>query len=459
MRKALILSLLLVALVPAAALGDPPVHRAATHRARRAPARGASAARLSVALTRAMAAAGAGSGAYVIDATSGRPLFAWHANTPRILASNTKIFTTTTLLGRYGTGSSLATMALSAARLSAAGVLGGDLFLRGGGDPTFGGRSFARSAYGSNADVEALAAELRADGLRRVNGSVVGDESLFDALRGGPDSAFGVSIYVGPLSALAYDRGLADPSGSAFQSKPPLFAAARFTAALRHAGIHVGSAPRAAPSPPGAVELAEVRSPSLARIVQITDKTSDNFFAETLAKGLVVDGLPGGPLRQPNQPLPPRPVPGGAPTGPRLQLPASIGTTTAGARLAARFAHSLGAQPALVDGSGLSRLDRATPRQLATLLLRVRQRSFFRTFFDALSIAGRDGTLVDRMRSGPASGNCHGKTGTLTGVSALSGYCRARGGRTIVFSILMNRVDVTLAHALQDRMAEAIAGL
>jgi D-alanyl-D-alanine carboxypeptidase/D-alanyl-D-alanine-endopeptidase (penicillin-binding protein 4) len=63
------------------------------------------------------------------------------------------------------------------------------------------------------------------------------------------------------------------------------------------------------------------------------------------------------------------------------------------------------------------------------------------------------------MRRGPAHGRCRGKTGTLTGVSALSGYCRARSGDMYVFSVLMNGVSVSAAHGLQDRIAQAIAGV
>ena len=88
----------------------------------------------------------------------------------------------------------------------------------------------------------------------------------------------------------------------------------------------------------------------------------------------------------------------------------------------------------------------------------MRRGSDFRPFYRSLSIAGRDGTLVDRMRSGPAHGRCHAKTGTLSNVSALSGYCRALSGDLYVFSILMNYVSPVPARRLQDGMAEAIAG-
>jgi D-alanyl-D-alanine carboxypeptidase/D-alanyl-D-alanine-endopeptidase (penicillin-binding protein 4) len=71
-------------------------------------------------------------------------------------------------------------------------------------------------------------------------------------------------------------------------------------------------------------------------------------------------------------------------------------------------------------------------------------------------VAGREGTVRGRMRGTAAEGRCRAKTGTLTGVSALSGYCDM-SGRTLVFSILMNGVDVTAARSLQDRIVATIA--
>jgi serine-type D-Ala-D-Ala carboxypeptidase/endopeptidase (penicillin-binding protein 4) len=116
-----------------------------------------------------------------------------------------------------------------------------------------------------------------------------------------------------------------------------------------------------------------------------------------------------------------------------------------------------GVRPTVVDGSGLSYSDHTTARQIVTFLTRVR-RTFASSAFDG-SLAGacRSGTLGGRMCGTAASGNCRGKTGTLTAVSALSGYCRARNGHTIAFSILMNGVDVGRARFRQDNMAAAIA--
>ena len=121
----------------------------------------------------------------------------------------------------------------------------GDLYLVGGGDPTFGSASFTRRSYGSGATVQALAAELEDAGIRRVTGRVYGDESRFDSLRGGPESGYRISPYVGPLSALAYNRGLASENGRGYQSSPAGFAASALTGALRARGVRVSRrAPR-----------------------------------------------------------------------------------------------------------------------------------------------------------------------------------------------------------------------
>jgi D-alanyl-D-alanine carboxypeptidase/D-alanyl-D-alanine-endopeptidase (penicillin-binding protein 4) len=156
----------------------------------------------------------------------------------------------------------------------------------------------------------------------------------------------------------------------------------------------------------------------------MTLKPSDNFFAEMLLKRLA--GTPG--------------------------------TTRAGAQFAARYAATLDARVRMADGSGLSRGNAASPRSVGRLLDALLARPEFPAFQVGLPIAGKDGTLHDRMRSGPARGRCRAKTGSLIGISALSGYCRARSGDTIVFSFLMNGVNVTGARRLQDRMAQALAG-
>ena len=379
-------------------------------------------------LTGQMRFAGAYSGAYVINVSGDKPrtVFRWREHTPRILASNTKLFTTTAALARFGRDGTLGTEVLGNGELDVEGVYRGNLYLRGGGDPTFGSRRFTRRAYGEGPTVQDLAQLLDDAGIERVSGRVYGDESAFDSLRGGPDSGYGVSIWVGPLSALSYNRGLFTESGRGFQANPPSFAAARLDDALDARGIPVRLKPRAGLTPPEATVLASVDSPPMERLLRLTNKPSDNFFAETLLKDLA-------------------------------HIAGGVGTTARGARVAASFARTLGARPRLVDGSGLARGDRASPFSVVRLLAAMYKRDDYDPFVDSLPIAGQDGTLFDRMRRGPAKFRCRGKTGTLSNVSALSGYCEAQSGENYAYSILMNGVYPTGARRLQDRMVQAIA--
>lgn len=375
-----------------------------------------------------MRAAGRFSGAYVVNLDKARTVFRWHSTSARILASNTKLFTTSAALARFGPTAKLSTEVRGNGDLDPDGTYRGNLYLIGGGDPTFGSRRFAGRAYGGGASVEDLAAKLKEAGIERVSGRVLGDESRFDSLRGGPDSGYRTSIYVGPLSALAYNRGLSTEGGRGFQLQPAAFAAARLDSALEGREISVKGAPRAGRAPQDAQILAFVESPTMARLVTLTNKDSDNFFAETLVKDLAMQAN-------------------------------GKGTTAAGARLTAGFASRVGSRARLVDGSGLSRGNRASPFSVAKLLIALRGRAEFPAFFGSLSIAGRDGTLRPRMRRGPARGHCRGKTGTISGVSAVSGYCQARSGNTYAFSILMEGVNPFGARKLQDSMLQAIAGV
>jgi D-alanyl-D-alanine carboxypeptidase/D-alanyl-D-alanine-endopeptidase (penicillin-binding protein 4) len=376
-------------------------------------------------LTREMGYAGAWSGAYVENLTEGKPLFRWRQHSSRVLASNTKLYTTAAALARFGTEGTLATTVLGNGELDAEGVYRGSLYLRGGGDPTFGSRSFAQKSYGGGATVQDLAVLLEETGIQRVTGRVYGDESAFDSLRGGPYSGYGVSIWVGPLSGLSFNRGLFTEGGRGFQANPPAFAAARLDDALEARGVSIRLKPRAALTPADADVLASVESPPMERLVRITNKPSDNFFAEMLLKGLArqADGT---------------------------------GTTAGGAQIAAGFARRLGAGARIADGSGLARGNRASPFRVVRLLTAMSRRDEYAAFRDSLAVAGRDGTLHDRMRRGPARARCQAKTGTLSNVSALSGYCDARSGDTYVFSVLMNGVYTTGARRLQDRMLQAL---
>lgn len=379
-------------------------------------------AKLKSVLTREMRGGPAASGAYVADAESGQALFGWRSATKRILASNTKLFTNGAALAANGPGGTFETEVLGLNAIEpVSGIFAGDLYLRGAGDPSFGSSAYNRQRYAGGANLEALVEQLHAAGLRRVRGRVVGDESLFDRFRGTAYSNYnGSGAIGGPLTALAYNHGRA--SNGYFQTKPPVYAAARLTDALRKRGIRVDGAAAAGATPDGAIELAQVESPTMARLAQITGVRSENWFSEMLLKGLTV-----------------------------------AGSTRDGAAQSRRFARSLGASVSVVDGSGLARSNRAAPREVVDYLLKELERPEADAFVGSLPTAGVSGTLADRMRSGAARGRCRAKTGTINGVTTLSGYCDTQGGSTLAFSILMNNASVGPGRSRQDRMVQAIA--
>jgi D-alanyl-D-alanine carboxypeptidase/D-alanyl-D-alanine-endopeptidase (penicillin-binding protein 4) len=372
-------------------------------------------------------AAGA-TGAYVVDLTSGQTLFATGANTPRMPASVEKLYTTATALVRFGSNGTLTTNVLGAGSIDASGVWHGTLYLKGGGDPTFGSSSFDRYAYGTGATMQRLVANLvRQTGITAVQGRIVGDESYFDSVRGTPTTGGHASTYVeGLLSGLAYDRGLANEQGTAFQTRPALFAAQQFASALRSAGVNV---PKRTPvftgvTPTTAQPLTSVHSPRMATLIRLTNSPSDNYLAEMLLKGI------------------------GARFG-------SGGTTAAGAAVVrSQVLQSFGITPQIVDGSGLSRSDRTSARDIVATL---RTMATNPDFVASLSVAGKTGTLQLGLQGTAAQGRCRGKTGSLHDVANEVGYCTARDGHTLAFAFLMNAVDPTLGHSVEDQMTVALA--
>jgi D-alanyl-D-alanine carboxypeptidase/D-alanyl-D-alanine-endopeptidase (penicillin-binding protein 4) len=135
------------------------------------------------------------------------------------------------------------------------------------------------------------------------------------------------------------------------------------------------------------------------------------------------------------------------------------GSLAAGADVVRDTLDDFGVRPRIVDGSGLSRRNRATPREVVRLLERMHNQDIARTFRDSLAVAGLTGTVKKRMRGSAAAGRCNVKTGTLRLVSALAGYCRAADGRDIGFALMSNKANTFAAKAREDRIAIAIARL
>ena len=368
-------------------------------------------------LTRALHApdvAFSASAAVAVDLETGQVVYAHNATLPLIPASNEKLAVTYAALTALGPGFRIETDVLGEG-MEEGPVWHGDLVLKGYGDPTLSSTSLAL-----------LARQVRAGGITQVTGGVVADETWFDARRTAP--GWKASFYINespPLSALIVDRGLA---GTRTSRAPALAAAQLFHEALKRAGVHVAHASRLGVAGDDAVVLGAVDSPRLSTLVHWMDVSSDNFTAEMLVKEL------------------------GA-------VQAGKGTTAAGLRVVGSQLAQAGVPLVgvrLVDGSGLSRLDRMTASTLVSLLHVMWRDPELRTDVVAsLPIAGRTGTLHDRMRGTPAAGVVRAKTGTTDDATALSGFV----GDRYVFSVLVNGAPVswTWSRVAEDRFASALA--
>jgi serine-type D-Ala-D-Ala carboxypeptidase/endopeptidase (penicillin-binding protein 4) len=370
---------------------------------------------------------GPASGLVVIDENRGT-VCTRAPNRPRSLASNTKLFTTAAALARLGPDHRIPTRLYADGRIGFDGALHGNLYLRGGGDPALGSPAFyGRFLGGLGTNLFALKAHVRAAGIDRITGRLYADDTVFDRLRGVADSGYGTSPYIGPLSGLAFNSGYRDADASGFASDPARIAAAALGRSLRAAGLALRPGIALAPTPADAQLLGEVRSPTIERLAEATNVPSNNFYAETLVKLLGAEF-------------------GGA------------GTTAAGTAIVERFARGLGSRVQAVDGSGLTRGNRARPWDVVRLLDSMHDHPVADEFIQGLALTGVEGTVDDRTEGTAAAGRCRTKTGTLTGVSALSGYCFNRSGRVMIFSILMASVrDISLAHREQDRIAALVA--
>jgi serine-type D-Ala-D-Ala carboxypeptidase/endopeptidase (penicillin-binding protein 4) len=209
---------------------------------------------------------------------------------------------------------------------------------------------------------------------------------------------------------------------------PALAAATAFRDALRAAGVAVVGPVRLGVGDDLSVPLGELYSPQLTAIIRFMDHHSDNFTAEMLLKQLGVAEVERGTSA--------------AGAAVVMQSLAEAGVPTAGVRI--------------VDGSGLSRLDRLTANAMAVLLKVAWTDPAVRpSLLAALPVAGVSGTLEDRLRQPPARGNVVAKTGTTSDASALSGYVRSR----YAFTVLQNGHPLSYwwARRAQDRFAQVLA--
>ncbi|MFD9225682.1 D-alanyl-D-alanine carboxypeptidase/D-alanyl-D-alanine-endopeptidase [Streptomyces sp. NPDC060064] len=431
----------------------------------------------------------------IADAATGERLYQRDGTDRLMPASNTKLATSTAAMALLGPDHRFRTDVLSTGSRHGS-VLRGDLYLRGGGDPT----TLAK-------DYDQLAADLAASGITRVTGRLVADDTRFDTQRLGrswaaDDESSYYSAQISPLTVAPdtdYDsgtvvveatpgtkagdkprvkltpptdyihldiRGTTVPSGqsdtltverehgtntitvsgnipvgaSATKEwvtvwEPTGYAAAVFSDALGRHGVRVTGSPRLGrPTPPRAKPLASHNSMPLKELMLPFMKLSNNMHAETLTKTI------------------------GYETSGR-------GTWDAGLAAISGYLQKQGVKTSTVrqlDGSGLTRMNLFPAEQLETLLLSVRDASWYADWYASLPVAcNRDramgGTLRSRMCATPAALNARGKTGSLTGASALSGYVTDAGGRELVYSVVLNNYLASSVKSIEDAIVVTLA--
>ena len=433
------------------------------------------------------------SGVHVVDLESGRTVFARSANTPRILASNTKLVTAAAALELLGPGYQFRTPVLARGAV-AGGWLRGDLAVVGGGDPNISGRLHDGDSL---AVFRLWAAELRRRGIRRVEGDVYLVHGLFEPPRVHPDWPRDQldRWYEAPVEALSFSDnavlvrvlpGAAPGRPARVETVPDLelftldnraattssrrrhrVAIARVNgsnrlqiagAVLRRAApveswiavgdplAYFGAALREALAEEGVAVSGEMRPldelpagpwryvaehrTDLLTTIEVTLKRSQNFYAESLLKTL----------------------------GAEL---CGEGSWRAGLEVLAEYLDGIGIPRSgykLADGSGMSRGNRMSPRQITWLLAYLHGRPLGREFIRSLSYSGEpEHNWERRLAEPPYRGNVLAKTGGLNGVSTLSGYAKGRSGRLYAFSILMNgAAERWRAKRAQDRILRAL---
>ena len=416
-------------------------------------------------------------GVAVQSVNSGEMLYQQNAGKLLMPASNMKIVTAAAALKILGPDFVYETK-ISAQNPIENGKLAGDLVVTGNGDPTL-----------APEQLQSWAAQLKQSGLQEIDGDLVGDDSAFEQDRLGfgwswddlayyyatetsalqfAENAITVTLTANPDGTIAvlkepqtsyiqvnqtvqvqsgteptvhwtykpetktiYATGTLPPDGKDYGGfaidDPAAYLVQCFKEALEANGIVVHGTARSSHQKISAGSLLiDQKSPPLTDMLRVLLKRSQNLYAETLLKTL------------------------------------GNGKTEDGIQAAQAALNTLGvSENSLImkDGSGLSRYNYVTPLALVTCLRKLYQEDSSAVFYNALPIAGVDGTLKSRMKQTSAENNVRAKTGSIENVRALSGYVRTKDDELLVFSILANNYNVSAdsVNAIQDQAAELLA--
>jgi D-alanyl-D-alanine carboxypeptidase/D-alanyl-D-alanine-endopeptidase (penicillin-binding protein 4) len=431
-------------------------------------------------------------GVIVVSLTRGDTLYEVNADQPLQPASTMKLFTSALALDRFGPEFQFSTDVLRDGAVDSAGTLHGNLILRGDGDPSLSNR-FLRGD--PDAPMQLLARYVKATGIKRIEGDIVGDATAFvdQPVPLGWKPRWLTAGYAPRVSALSLNDNLAWvavspgapthaavgllPSSSAIPitntvktvegsygthvvvlaradggveargwigsrapthtvelviDDPALFTTGALRDALASQGVAIKGTVRLGQTTAGAIPVASLPSPPLSRIIAAMNRESINCYAELLFRDAVR-----GPDRK------------------------ETGSADLGAAMLRDFLNENVGAPrdavTVTDGSGLSTLDRITPRAMVDLLAYAHKASWAPAFHASLPVAGESELLRNRMRFTPAQGNLHAKTGTTNDVISLGGYVTAMDGEVLAFSFIYNGYDRWNAKSTIDGMGATLA--
>jgi serine-type D-Ala-D-Ala carboxypeptidase/endopeptidase (penicillin-binding protein 4) len=361
-------------------------------------------------------------------------IFSRNHTLPMIPASNTKLFTSAVALAVMGGDHELSTKILSDDSNLYDGAINGNIYIKGFGNPLF-----------TEGELSRMVDEIRGRGIRSITGSVIGDDSYFDEIYSRDDWIHeeAANVKLPPVSALVIDRNRkvtyrktkrGTRSYTVNVDNPPLHAAQLLREKLISSGIGVNGQAVKGITPEEAVVLAQ-RSVLLKDVIKYINKNSDNFLAECLFKTIGAESS-------------------------KIQGNSFYSTQAILNYIEDNGIFQRGT--AIVDGSGISRFDQVTTGAITGLLERVYfDVSIFEDYFNSLSIGGVDGTLRNRFTGTPAENNFRGKTGTLNGVSSLSGYLQMKNGDDLIISIIFefSRGGANLHKDVQDQIIEYLSRL
>jgi D-alanyl-D-alanine carboxypeptidase len=374
------------------------------------------------------------SGVLIYNPLTQDTIFAINESQPMTPASLTKLFTTSTSLSLMGGDHKLSTKLFSDDNNFKDHTLNGNLYIKGFGNSTF-----------TESDLESLVNELDKKGIKIITGSIIGDDSYFDDIYIREDwiEGEGANVKLPPISALVLDRNRTTVRKkirrryryiSENVKDPSLFSARMLLEKLKASGIEVKGKISKGVTPPKVYQLAE-KSIQLKELISMINKHSDNFLAECLFKTLGAEST-------------------------KLQ-----GNSFFSQQAILKFVKDnniywIGTE--IVDGSGISRSDQATPLAINGVLEKMYfDLVHFDDFYNSLSIAGVDGTLRGRMMGTEAENNFRGKTGSLNGVSGLAGYLTTPDGDDIIVTIIFEFSKGGWGHYrdVQDQIVELLLDL